>query len=369
MADFANLAEEDSSEDCRYSEDSAVWKAHHMIWYVVRRHPCAFLVGVAAFSMTSMFPQHDHRPHHYSGDQFEEHDALTQGFFIVLRIALGLAMLSAPGILASVASFCFELGCDFFHNDGDEILRRLIPSPRRMFCSHLRYCQDSISARFSNGASVYSRDQSELPFATHTIAACFHHHRLFALNSRTLFNAKHMGIESIIVYIVDKPLDWSTRFTARKPYTAIRVRGERIHQFEHVVRNWALDIYSDSMTAIGRGLDSEMEAMVQEQAVVIPADAFPTHEARPIGDVVLEVSNFINTRAGAEENITSIVLARCPNLQVQAYAGDRSYARLRVALEDEAATRNVIKAIAKEQGKKISIREVRGTRRFNSPRD
>jgi len=76
----------------------------------------------------------------------------------------------------------------------DGILRRVVPRSLLMNPRHLRYSQNSISSTFSNGASVYSRSLSELPFAKHAVAACFHDGRLFALNNRTLFNESRMAL-------------------------------------------------------------------------------------------------------------------------------------------------------------------------------
>merc|ERR1712187_1065821 len=118
-----------------------------------------------------------------------------------------------------------------------------------------------------------------------------------------------------MVYIVEKPPDWQVRFTALEPYTTFDVRSGNI------------------LGARQMGPDMLVEMQpIQEQAVVIPADAFPTQEARPIGHVVLEVSNFINPRAGAAESIASMILMKCPNLQVCEYLNERSYARFQVAL-------------------------------------
>mmetsp|Transcript_45086 Transcript_45086/g.89346 ORF Transcript_45086/g.89346 Transcript_45086/m.89346 type:complete len:104 (-) Transcript_45086:70-381(-) len=95
--------------------------------------------------------------------------------------------------------------------------------------------------------------------------------------------------------------------------------------------------------------------------------AFPASATAPIGHVVLEASHLI--KSTADETLASLIQARCPQLLVEEYMGERSYARIRVTLEAEDAVRDIIKTIARERGKKPHVREVRGTRQYYSPRD
>jgi len=203
-------------------------------------------------------------------------------------------------------------------------------------CS-LRFCQDSIATRFRDGSSVYGPCRGP---SHPKVIACFHSEvdgtRLYALNNRTLFNAIHNKVSSIIVHVVDKPSDWESRFTGKKPWLCMRVR--------HVGQPMSMH-------------------------VKIPAEAFPPAHVASRCLIVLEARNLVHPK---KNNLWSLINDMCPELNAQAVEGDRAYARVRVAQDDEALVRCVVKAIAKTLGKKVNTVdcfEVEELRRFESPRD
>lgn len=108
---------------------------------------------------------------------------------------------------------------------------------------------------------------------------------------------------------------------------------------------------------------------LETHTITIPADAFPSSGPRPVGSVVLEVRNLIKPRRRQVDTLVSLLRLRFPDLPVEAVSGERSFARIRVSFEHEAVAVASIKAIAKESSKNIDVREVPGTRLFNSPRD
>jgi len=132
--------------------------------------------------------------------------------------------------------------------------------------------------------------------------------------------------------------------------------------------------FSDSRRALlpDASGDTEMTGC-QESAgnldalVVIPAEALAY--TGPDGSVELETSGLVNPRRHQNDWLVSQILARSPHLSVEACQDERYYARVRVTLRHEAAARAIIKAIAREFRKNVSIREVPGTRLFESPRE
>eukprot|EP00928_Gymnodinium_smaydae_P025338 TRINITY_DN20218_c0_g1_i1.p1 TRINITY_DN20218_c0_g1~~TRINITY_DN20218_c0_g1_i1.p1 ORF type:complete len:564 (+),score=41.52 TRINITY_DN20218_c0_g1_i1:213-1694(+) len=94
---------------------------------------------------------------------------------------------------------------------------------------------------------------------------------------------------------------------------------------------------------------------------------FHIQEPQPQGYVILEADRIVCTRSGREETLCSLIRERCPNMNVVQPDGDRPYARVRVSLADEAVVRAVIKALARERGKRSNVRVIE--RRFDSPRD
>merc|ERR1712066_467076 len=90
---------------------------------------------------------------------------------------------------------------------------------------------------------------------------------------------------------------------------------------------------------------------------------------QPIGSVVLEVRNLIKPRRRQIDTLVGLLRLRFPTLLVQEVTGERWYARVRVAFAHEAEAVKSIKAIAREAGKQIDVREVPGTRLVDSPRD
>lgn len=127
------------------------------------------------------------------------------------------------------------------------------------------------------------------------------------------------------------------------------------------------------LPSLGVGDGSILEAsegfLEQSSAITIPLGVLTAPEPHPTGSVVLEVRNLIKPRRRQVDSLISLLRLRFPALPVEEVRGERSFARVRVTCEHEAAAMVSIKAIAKEAGKKIDIHEVPGTRLFDSPRD
>ena len=229
-----------------------------------------------------------------------------------------------------------------------EILIRLLPrQPLLMNPWHLRYCQDSVARCFRDGRDITTK----LP--SYSVIACYHNGILFTLNNRTLYSALHNGIVEIAVLIVKKPFDWDRRFSAKPQYTSVRVRTNRHDESDHYI---AHDEYYSAAALV---------------ALQLPAAAFPGAEpSGPTGLLVLEVDRLINSKnRDNQESLTNLLKKYCPQLHLEEVDGERSYARVRLRMEDEALVREVIKAIGKERGKRgMSIRVVEGSRIFESPR-
>lgn len=219
-------------------------------------------------------------------------------------------------------------------DDNTAVLRRLLPrQPWLMSPCHLGYCQDSVATCFRDGRDITTR------LSSYSVIACYHDGILLTLNNRTLYSALYNGIEEIAVVIVKKPSDWDQRFTAEPPYAFVHVR-----------------------------------ARVIPEALELPALAFPGAEpSGPTGSglVVLEVDKLINSknRDNKESSLTNLLKKYCPQLHLEEVDGERSYARVRIRMEDEALIREVLKAIGRERGKRgMSIRVVEGSQIFESPR-
>jgi hypothetical protein len=213
----------------------------------------------------------------------------------------------------------------------------------------LRFSQDSISERFHNGCSVF-----DPCIVTHTILACFHTEagktHLFAINNRTLFNALINKVKEVTVNIVEKPFDWERRFTGQKPWMCMQVR----------TTSWIRTCTTSSI-----GFESASGSYVR-----IPAETIAPRETRSCCLVVLEVRKLVNPK---NTTFYSLIKDKCPELNVQDPIDiDKAYARVRVAEEEVPLVRSIVKAIAKDLGKKlktVSCVEVEGLRRFESPRD
>lgn len=205
----------------------------------------------------------------------------------------------------------------------------------------LRFSQDSISERFHNGRSVF-----DPCIVTHTILACFHTElgktHLFAINNRTLFNALINKAEEVTVNIVEKPFDWGRRFTGQRPWMCMRVR----------TTSWF------------------RSCSASRSYVRIPSETIAPTETRSCCLVVLEVRNLVHPK---NATFYSLIKDKCPELNVHYPVDvDKAYARVRVAEEEVPLVRSIVKAIAKDLGKKlntVSCVEVEGLRRFESPRD
>jgi len=243
---------------------------------------------------------------------------------------------------------------NFSHPDFEQLFWcQLLPPGQHLLSPHqCRFSQDSISARFRDGHEIAERRRIQ----QYTISACFHEGELFTLNNRTLYSAIIHNIWPIRVTIVEKPTTWSSRFTALSPWTSIRVRRRQLHPFDMIEQASVLEA-----GIVGHAAHAD--------ALVIPADAFPgnTHQAE--GHVVLEVNNIINSRQPQAETLVMILRTRCPGFIVEEVEGDRSFARARIRIADEAVIRAVIKSVGRERRKRVTISEVRGSRVFLSPRD
>jgi len=246
---------------------------------------------------------------------------------------------------------CRSGGCEVVHKDslaldhkatiwnvGSEMPE--LYSRQAIEVHRLVFCQDSISTKFRDGSSVYDRRTGGHP----GVLACFHSdaygERLFVLNNRTLFNAIENKIDKLVVTIVEKPSDWTHRFTGRRPWLCIKVRRPQ-----------------------------EQILSLSVPFVKIPADAVPSVVPPSRVLVVLEARNLVNPK---KDNLYSLIKEFSPELNIQEFEGVRAYARVRVAEEDEPLVRCVLKAIAKSLGKRpnaVDCFEVEGERRFESPRD
>ena len=241
--------------------------------------------------------------------------------------------------------------------DDAAMLRRLLPGqPWLMSPLHLSYCQASVKGWFRDGQGITTKLHS------YNVIACYHDGILFTLNNRTLYSALHNEIEEIAVLIVKKPLDWDRRFTAKPPYTFVHVRTNRHDET-------LCEMLEDS-----NWCGAVVGAVVGPvDGIQLPAAAFPGAEpSGPPGLVVLEVDRLINSknRDNQESSLTNLLKEYCPKLHLEEVDGERSYARVRIRMEDEALVREVIKAIGRERGKRgMSIRVVQGSQIFESPRD
>jgi hypothetical protein len=92
----------------------------------------------------------------------------------------------------------------------------------------IHYSQDSISCVFHDGGRVKS--QWDHWMRNYSLTAVIHAGRLYTLNNRTLYAAKHfdkIGSPTWVhVTVVDKPVCWDARFTTKNDGDSIEVRGE-----------------------------------------------------------------------------------------------------------------------------------------------
>jgi len=104
--------------------------------------------------------------------------------------------------------------------------------------------------------------------------------------------------------------------------------------------------------------------------VRLPSEVFQDHSVQPQGSVVLECQRLIAARSNNSETLLTLLQDYSRFLNIEAYEGERSYARVRVSLQHENIVRSIIKGIAKERGKKrVTVRRIQGTLTFDSPRD
>lgn len=253
-------------------------------------------------------------------------------------LSVAMVVTLAGAWAGPIVCACFKTMCAGEVDDNTAVLRRLLPlQPWLMSPCHLGYCQDSVATCFRDGRDITTR------LSSYSVIACYdydHDGVLLALNNRTLYSALYNGIEEIAVVIVKKPSDWDRRFTAEPPYAFVHVRPR--------ITPHALS------------------------ALELPAAVFPGAEpSGPTGLMVLEVDKLINrrNRDNQESSLTNLLKKYCPQLHLEEVDGERSYARVRIRMEDEALIREVLKAIGRERGKRgMSIRVVKGSQIFESPR-
>merc|ERR1712032_1010089 len=111
-----------------------------------------------------------------------------------------------------------------------------------------------------------------------------------------------------------------------------------------------------------------MVLYVAADALIIPAEAFPSNDRQAEGHVVLEVNNIVNSRQPQAETLVNILRTRCPGFNIEEVEADRSFARV-CRISDEAVIRAVIIAVGRQRRKRVTISEVSGSRVFLSPRD
>jgi len=183
-------------------------------------------------------------------------------------------------------------------------------SPTWMSPHRLKFCQNSISAQFQDGTSVFA-PRCGIP----KVLACFHGVRLFALNNRTLFNALRNDVEPVIVTVVEKPSDWHLRFSGKRPWMCMKVR-------------------------LGVQLRSA-------PFIKIPVESFPSPQASSPCWLLLEAPNLVNPK---KRTFYDLLADMCPDLNIRRFQGEREYARVRVIEDDQPLVRSAIKALAKQLG-------------------
>lgn len=224
---------------------------------------------------------------------------------------------------------------------------RLVGMQLRTSPHKLKFCQDSILRFFRDGTSVF-----DLRRGTPKIVACFHSQdgdtRLFALNNRTLFNAIYNDISAVLVNIIEKPAEWPTRFTGRRPWMCTKVRGLRSGSHARELQ----DDFSD--------------------ALIIPSAVFPGQQRRSVCFVVAEVCGLVKPNPNGD-TFYRLLSHMSPDLDIRPYEEDaRSFVRVWVNEDDVPLVRNMARAIAESGGmnvRNVRCREVPGLRRYESPRD
>jgi hypothetical protein len=93
---------------------------------------------------------------------------------------------------------------------------------------------------------------------------------------------------------------------------------------------------------------------------------FPGHLV-PSGHLVLEATNIIAARRGQRDTLFDILRAEHPGVTMEQVLGPRSYARVKIGMDDENIVKEAIKSIARARGVRTTIKTVE--RVFYSPRD
>lgn len=92
-----------------------------------------------------------------------------------------------------------------------------------------------------------------------------------------------------------------------------------------------------------------------------------TPRLRPLGWVVLEATNIIAAQAGRTDSLLGLLSAALPETATQSVDGRRSYARVKINMEDEENVKDTIKRIARARGVRTTVKTIE--RVFESPRD
>eukprot|EP00929_Paragymnodinium_shiwhaense_P069327 TRINITY_DN34976_c0_g1_i1.p1 TRINITY_DN34976_c0_g1~~TRINITY_DN34976_c0_g1_i1.p1 ORF type:complete len:333 (-),score=19.39 TRINITY_DN34976_c0_g1_i1:31-885(-) len=206
---------------------------------------------------------------------------------------------------------------------------------------HLKYSQDSIKRQFLHGPSagkdVHTRiDCHPLKACVkYRIEACFHcvdgKIHLFAINNRTLFNAKYNKVPLVLLTIKHCPGDWSSRFTAQPPYKDIFVRGRG--SLPHEPSSARSRLFARRATA--------------------------TREDLPQGEVRLCVMNLI--KEGDGETVIGLLkqheLSR--DINVQKVEGDHAEISIRVSRASEDIVCSIIQKLGDEHGVQPIVLELK----------
>jgi len=100
------------------------------------------------------------------------------------------------------------------------------------------------------------------------------------------------------------------------------------------------------------------------------ADDFTVPAPLCRGTVVLQADGLVKSKPGRQtETLVSLLCEVRPGLDVEMPLDELSYARVKVRFQDEASVRELIKSLGKCRGKHVKVREVQGTRLYDSPRD
>jgi hypothetical protein len=286
----------------------------------------------------------------------------------------------------------------------------LSPSEIKHFADRFCFHQDAFLV-LKPGLFVYE------PRVSYNITCFYYEGQLVSSDHEILLSAKWNRVPIVKVYMVAPPLDISPKDWIVKDEIRVKLPDD-VKDFACVLPNMIrraangspqlsddqLDRFIEGLFFSGRrtGL-SEVSTrsvckntqralafckFIQEQdnvdlsdmsqsmlfslevRVILPASAFPTDEVRPQGHVILEVDKIVCPRRAEKYGETLVALMRRHSSDItvsQSPQGPRAYARCRVSLADENVARAIIKAIAREKGKRTNIKVIES--HVESPRD